>query len=172
MEYWKSEVWSVAPKAVWLLMSLGIVLAAETAAALSLVFLAFTLPWLYNGSASPSLLLPSLVTMLVAPFVGLLVGLPTWWRFVAKPNKITLRRGVVLGALSGVVAHPLMWLCILLPLGLGLIVVIPASILSLVFFGWITAAVGAVAGGLLVYFQRELMRRPGPQDAPVSLAQG
>lgn len=170
MEYWKSEVWPVAPKAVWLLMSLGIVLAAEIAAALSLVFLALILPLAYNGNGSPSLLVPGLVVMLVVPFVGLLVGLPAWWLFVAKPRQLSLRRGVVLGSLCSVVAHPLLWLCILTPLGLGLLVVLPASIMSLIVVGWITVAVGAAAGGLLVYFQRELMRRTGPQGSTAPLA--
>lgn len=172
MRFWKSEVWPVAPKAIWLLMSLGVVLAAEIAAALSLVFLALVLPLLYNGTGSPSLQVPGLVVMLVAPFVGLLVGLPAWWRFVAKPNTITLRRGVVVGALSGLVAHPLLWLCILPSLGFGLILVLPVSALSLIFVGWITAAVGAIAGGLLIRLQRALMGHTGPQNGMVSLSHG
>ena len=47
MGFWQSDVLSVAPKAIWLLMSLGIVLAADIAAALSLAFASLILPPLY-----------------------------------------------------------------------------------------------------------------------------
>jgi hypothetical protein len=169
--FWQTEVLSVAPKGIWLLMSLGIVLAAEVAAALSLVFLTIVLPLSYSGN-SPLVLLGLIFFLVVVPFVGLLAGLPIWWRFVARPRHITRRRGVFLGMLGGIVAHPLMWICILPPLGFDLLLVLPFSLLSLIYVGWITAAVGGIAGGLLLHLQGVLMRRMRPQDGPVSLPNG
>ena len=77
MGFWQSKVLSLAlPKVMWLLMSLGIVLAAEIAAALSLAFLQIVYPsFSFNGG--------SLILFLVSvPLVVLLVGLPAWWLFV------------------------------------------------------------------------------------------
>jgi hypothetical protein len=89
--FWQSEVGSVAPKAIWLLMTLGIVLAAEIAAALSLVFLAVVTnvaPFSFNGYGNPPLVLGVIFFLVVVPVVGLLVGLPTWWRFVLRDPDI------------------------------------------------------------------------------------
>jgi hypothetical protein len=173
MRFRQSELWSVAPTAIWLVMSLGIVLAAEIAAALSLVFVATVFPLSYNGDGAPPLVLLGLIFFLVVvPFVGLLVGLPTWWRFVARPNQITRRRGVLLGMLSGMVAHPLVWICLLPPLGFGLLLIIPASVLSLIYVGWITAAVGGIAGGVLVHLHGALLRRMRQHDGTMSLPTG
>jgi hypothetical protein len=169
--FWHSEVWSVAPKAIWLWMSLGIVLAAEIAAALSLVFLTNVVPLSYNGNGNgnpPLLFFGVIFFVVVVPFVGLLVGLPTWWRFVARPRRLTLWRGIVLGMLSGIVAHPLVWIGLLPALGFGLLLVLPVSVLSLIYVGWITAAVGGIAGGLLVHLQGVLMRRLRLQNGTVS----
>lgn len=133
MGFWQSEVWSVAPMAIWLLMSLGSVLAAEIAAALSLVFLTIVTPLSFNGDGNgklPLLLLGVIFFLVVVPFVGLLVGLPTWWRFVARPRHLTRRHGVFLGMLCGLVAHPLVWICVLPALGFGLLLVLPVSFRS------------------------------------------
>jgi hypothetical protein len=186
---------SAAPKAIWLLMSLGIVLAAEIAAALSLVFVTIVLPLSYSGPGNQLLLPGVLFFLVVVPFAGLLVGLPTWWLFVAKPRHLTLRRGIVLGMLSGLVAHPLVWIGLLLILALvevinltpdfmsslllllpglmsSLVLLLPFSLLSLILVGWITAAVGGIAGGLLVHLQAVLMRRMRQHDGGVTLPHG
>lgn len=181
MEFWQSEVLSVAPKAIWLLMSLGIVLAADIAAALSLVFVAMVLPLSFNGPEILLIVLGLIFFLAVVPVAGLLVGLPMWWLFVARPRRMTRRRGMLLGVLSGLVTHPLVWIgCLLLlsllnvvnllpeltstsplglPVDLPLVLVLPLSVLSLILVGWITAAVGGIAGGLLVHLQLALMRR-------------
>ena len=199
MGFWQSEVLSVAPKAVWLLMSLGIVLAAEIAAALSLVFLTIVFPLSFNGNGNLLLFLGLIFFLVVVPFAGLLVGLPTWWLFVARPRQLTLRRGIFLGMLSGIVAHPLVWICcwlllsllgvinltlhlianlpLVLPFDFPLVLldlplVLPFSVLSLILAGWITAAVGGIAGGLLVHLQAVLVRRMRQQDGIVPLPNG
>lgn len=175
MGFWQSDVWPVAPPAIWLLMSIGSVLAAEIAAALSLVFLTIVTPLSFNGNGygnPPLLLLGVMLFLVVVPFVGLLVGLPTWWRFVARPGHLTRRRGVLLGMLCGIVAHPLVWICLLPALGFGPILVLPVTVLSLIYVGWITAAVGGIAGGVLVHLQAVLTRRMCQQDGQVPQPNG
>jgi hypothetical protein len=195
MESWQSEVFSVAPRATWLLMSLGIVLAAEIAAALSLVFVRIIFPLSFNGGGNALLVLGVIFFLIIVPLAGLLAGLPTWWLFVARPRHITLRRGILLGMLSGLIAHPLVWICCLLLLSLmdairlaphlasnfpsnlpsnlpleptsNLLLALPLSVLSLILVGWITASVGGIAGGLLVHLQGALMRRMRQQDGLV-----
>lgn len=171
MGFWQADVWSVAPTAIWLLMSLGIVFAAEIAAALSLLFLTIVTPLSFNGNP-PLVLLGLIFFLVVVPVVGLLVGLPTWWRFVARPRRFIRRRGVFLGMLCGLVAHPLVWICMLPALGFSFLLVLPVSILSLVYVGWITAAVGGIAGGVLMHLQGVLTRRQRQQDGPVPQPNG
>jgi hypothetical protein len=202
MGFWQSDVLSVAPKAIWLLMSLGIVLAADIAAALSLAFVTSILPLSFTGSGTLLLVLGMIFFLVVVPVAGLLVGLPTWWLFVARPRHITRRRGIVLGMLSGLAAHPLVWIGSLLLVSLvdvfaltnltpphmsslpnppvvppsalpfNLLLVVPLSLLSLTVVGWITAAVGGIAGGLLIHLQVVLMRRMRQQDGIVSPPHG
>jgi hypothetical protein len=74
--------------------------------------------------------------------------------------------------LSGIVAHPLVLIGILPSLGFGLLLVLPLPALSLIYVGWITAAVGGIAGGLLVHLQVLLMRRMRQQDGTVSPSNG
>lgn len=195
MGFWQSDVLSVAPKAIWLLMSLGIVLAADIAAALSLAFASLILPPLsFSGSGTLLLVLGVIFFLVVVPVAGLLVGLPTWWLFVARPRHFTRQRGIVLGMLSGIVAHPLVWIGSVFELTvvelsnltsappssppssppevfvppISLFLVLPLSLLSLTVVGWITVAIGGIAGGLLVHLQVVLMRRLRPQNGLVS----
>jgi hypothetical protein len=74
--------------------------------------------------------------------------------------------------LSGIVAQPLVLIGILPSLGFGLLLVLPFSVLSLIYVGWITATVGGIAGGLLVHLQVVLMRRMRQQDGSVSPSNG
>jgi hypothetical protein len=190
MGFWQSDVLSVAPKAVWLVTSLGIVLAADIAAALSLAFASLILPPLsFSGSGTLLLILGVIFFLVVVPVAGLLVGLPTWWIFVARPRQFTRWRGIVVGMISGIVAHPLVWIGSVFELTLvelsnltsapasnlpsnapssvsevfvppvSLFLVLPLSLLSLTVVGWITVAFGGIAGAVLVHLQVVLMRR-------------
>jgi hypothetical protein len=166
-----SELSNVSPpKVFWLLLSIGIILASEIAAICSII-VSFLPSYIQNLARPPFLsfvgsLSPLLVT---SPFAGLLVGLPCWWLLIERPKRATIRRGVVLGALSSIVAHPLMWtlLTMLSPIlgggwttGSGLLqniqYVIFFSLMGLIYVGWITAAVGGVAGALLIRLRRVL----------------
>jgi hypothetical protein len=157
------------PKVFWPLLSIGIILTSEIAAICSIIV--FFLPsYIQDLARPPSLsfvrsLSPFLVT---PPFAGLLVSLPCWWLLIEKPKYATIRRGVVVGVLSSIIAHPLMWTLVtaLSPiLGGGWAVsgllqniqrVVLFSLGGLIYVGWITAAVGGVAGALLIQLRRVL----------------
>ena len=166
-----SELSNVSPpKVLWLLLSIGIILASEIAAICSIIV--SLLPSYIENLARPPFLSfvgsvsPLLVT---SPFAGLLVGLPCWWLLIERPKRATIRRGVVLGALSSIVAHPLIWTLVtmLSPIlgggwttGSGLLqniqYVVLFSLVGLIYGGWITAAVGGAAGALLIQLRRVL----------------
>lgn len=94
--------------------------------------------------------------------------------------------------LSGLVAHPLVWICCLVLLSLvdvinltphftsnlplipspSLLLALPLAVLSLALVGRITAAVGEIAGGMLVHLQGVFMRRMRQQDDIVSSRNG
>jgi hypothetical protein len=153
---------SFAPgKAVWLLIGVGAVLASMIATVLSLAFVSFvSLTKTYDVG----------IYLASASLAGLLTGLPIWWRFIGRPRYATVGRGVLLGALSSIVAHPLMWgfealFSSLLgadptrTLGLIVFMDIPLSLMSLFYVGWITTLVGGATGGVLMYLQRTLALR-------------
>ncbi|GHO90077.1 hypothetical protein KSF_001250 [Reticulibacter mediterranei] len=150
-------------------LSLGIILAAEIAAIGFLV--PFTFPSYIANLARPSFLsyIGDLLPFLIAaPLVSLLVGLSGWWLIIERSGRITKRRGIVVGVLGGITAHPLIWTFLALfsqPSVFGDVgptpdllqnirLVITYSLLSLIFAGWITAPVGGIAGALLIRCQR------------------
>jgi hypothetical protein len=174
------EVSSLPPgKAMWMLIGIGAVLASEIATVLSLAFLFFwgPAPFILTGMSS------GLVIYLVAaPLACLLAGWLIWWLFILRPRRATVRRGILFGALSSIVAHPLMWGFASLPLGIvgaplmwefppplqwvnhfGMMIrlgeILQFSLGSLLYVGWITLVVGGAAGGLLISFQRTLTQR-------------
>ncbi len=195
MGFWQSEILSVAPRSMWFVTSLGIVLAADIAAALSLAFASLILPPLsFAGSGILLFILGVIFFLVVVPIAGLLVGLPSWWLFVARPRQYTRWRGILLGMISGIVAHPLVWIgadfewtlvelsnlmsapssnlpsnlpsslpAVFIP-PVSLFVVLPLSLISLIVVGWITVAIGGIAGGVLIHLQVVLMRHMRQQD--------
>jgi hypothetical protein len=166
-----SELSNVSPpKVFWLLLSIGIILASEIAAICSII-VSFLLSSIANLARPPFFsfigsVSPLLVT---SPFAGLLVGLPCWWLLIERPKRATIRRGVALGALSSIVAHPLIWTLVTMlspilgggwTIGSGLLqkiqYVILFSLMGLISVGWITAAVGGIAGALLIRLRHML----------------
>lgn len=143
------------PSAIfWPLLELGIVLAADGATALTFRALG---PGMYSNFSS---------LYLAAPIAALLVGLPAWFHCVVVPNCTTIRRGVLVGVISSLIAHPVMWLLLSL---IASFVPQPAgsffsfsmfpfvSVYSLIYGGWVTTPIGALAGMLLIILQRALM---------------
>lgn len=181
MSFGRFEVLPVTvPKNMWLFLILGIILASEIAVALSFAFLL-----LFSHLALDENVLLFLVS---APFVSLLIGLPGWRLFMVKSNHITIRRGVFWGLLSGIVTHPLVLICCTTlssllgrdfiihlivsdPL-LEIVLAVDFSVFSLFYVGWITATVGGITGGLLIYLQIVLVRRTNQQSNHASLTNG
>ncbi|BCL80347.1 hypothetical protein ccbrp13_28120 [Ktedonobacteria bacterium brp13] len=175
-----SEVVSAPPlKTSWWQIGIGAILASEIATALSLAFL-----FLCGGSGAFRLTGTSsglLIYFGAAPLAGLLVGWLLWWLCIQRTGRTTVRRGVVFGALSGIIAHPIMWALASLSIGivgqpfirefsapfqwvnqggwLRLTEILYFSLLSLMYVGWITLLVGGIAGGLLIFFQQAHTQR-------------
>jgi hypothetical protein len=148
-----------------LLISIGAVLASIIAVVLSLAFA----HWVFSTTF---VITPDYV--IVASLTGLLVGFLYWREFNLKPGPITVHRGIQYGILSSLIAHPIMWI---IAQSLSIIIHTPSfgfiqeqnifmyipdlfflSLMSLIFAGWLTTIVGAVAGGLIVYLQRAVAK--------------
>ena len=100
-----------------------------------------------------------------------------WWVAISRPNKPSLWRGVAVGSVGGLLAHPVCWYLLicwnyfLISLSLrsgpslgdspldpleGLPAALVFSLLSVVLMGWFTVAVGALIGGILGYRKARL----------------
>lgn len=171
------EVSSLPPgKAMWMLIGIGAVLASEIAAVLSLAFLSS------QGLFSLTLTSGEGLYLVAAPLSGLLGGLLIWWLSIVRPGRATVRRGVLFGGISSVIAHPLMWEGVALlssltgtdlfgrflgpSMFLDLSLVLSLSLMSLFYVGWITTLVGGATGGVLMYLQHILTLRSRQQGDP------
>ena len=136
-------------------LSLGILLASESAAAPVVIFMVH--------SPAFNLELSGAVAFMVGvALAALLVGLLAWWLFVVKPRHATIPRGILIGAIGSILAHPVMWVII----GFIAILADPShdylgfvpieTIGSLILVGWFTTPIGAGAGALLIWLQRTL----------------
>jgi hypothetical protein len=106
---------------------------------------------------------------LAAPLAAALLGPYLWWRALIKPGRLSVRRGIGVGALGASLAHPVAWYMALVLAFLtgqqtvaGILVTNPMHDLleplflapfSLIYVGWITALVGGVAGGAIALLQ-------------------
>lgn len=142
------------PRIFWPLLGLGIVLAADGATAL--IFHALGL----GANSNLSIL------YLAAPVAALLVGIPAGFHFIVVPNCTTIRRGLLTGIVSSIIAHPVMWmflwiLALFTPqaiITLSLPNLLLEILFSLIYGGWATTPIGALAGLLFIVLQRALMR--------------
>jgi hypothetical protein len=163
MPFFSLEVSSAQPpKGMWLLIGLGAILAADIATVLSLAFLSLVGLSITNWGLG----------LVAAPFAGLLAGWFCWGFFILRPRRATIRRGVFFGALSSMLAHPLLWMFLTPAYMLNgptvetasfflgnLMIHLSVSLFSLLIVGWITTIVGGIAGGLLIYLQCLLTQR-------------
>ena len=106
----------------------------------------------------------------IAGSSGFLTTLLMWRFIVAGAGKSRIGRGLICGIASGVLVHPVCWSLVSAgnslmivtgmssrsPLGEPpftlpheIVAVFSFSILSLLFFGWLTVVAGALTGGLL-----------------------
>jgi hypothetical protein len=154
-------------KAFYPFLIIGIILASEIAAICSINFL-------YHGL---SISWQNWSTILIAaPLAALLVGLPVWSLYVIQAKKVTIKRGIAVGSLCSIAAHPIMWMIISisnfllyifkhqldpnLPSGSGVLI---TTLFSLIYVGWITTIVGGIAGALLICLQHALTLPAEPQ---------
>lgn len=131
----------------------------------------------YAHRAAPAFALAALVALaLVAraevlddPFMALSVALSgalvgaTLWHLLAR-GAVSLRRGALIGAAAGLLAHPPFWLLYTLSkmargreawsLTTLLGALLLFGVMGAVFTSWIIAPVGAAAGALLARWQR------------------
>jgi hypothetical protein len=110
---------------------------------------------------------------LAAPIAAALLGPCLWWWVIIRPDRLSVRRGIGVGALSACLAHPLAWyIALVLAFFMGertlggvtggVTVTNPAQDLgaslilagfSLLYVGWITTLLGGAAGGGIALLQ-------------------
>lgn len=144
------------------------------------------LAWLFVGSAIGQ------DWWVLIPAATIASGATGWvlWTVSAQRGALSERAGALTGALTGALSHPVMWYLSALgdracfeltgsctdsfgrptPVGLsGVLVALGASLVSVLWVGWITVPVGAAAGWLSVVLGRVASRRrspPGSGSAP------
>lgn len=110
---------------------------------------------------------------LLAPASGVasaVLGITLWWWLLDRPNRWTVRRGVIAGTLTATLSHPLTWYLLMVvtwargertSLGeptLTPLEAIPASavfsVFSLLVAGFETLVIGGLCGALIVSFHR------------------
>lgn len=90
---------------------------------------------------------------------ALLLGPYLWWCLIIKPRHLTVKRGIGVGVLGSLLAHPLAWFLTALPsfqtmyFAYYLEMAIPLSLASLILAGWLTALIGGVAGAVVAKLQ-------------------
>ncbi len=129
-----------------------------------------------GGPAGPQEIHRQWEVLALGVLSGFLTSLIVWWAIVARPRKSGVARGVFAGVHCGALVHPVSWtlvsatnsLIILFgksprrPLGEEpltfsheLAGVVGFSVLTFLFYGWLTVAAGALAGGVLGKWQYE-----------------
>lgn len=107
---------------------------------------------------------------LIASLTSALLGPALWWRMIIKPGRLSVRRGIAVGALIGIIAHPVVWYVALAlayftgrstvaatilvtnPLQ-DLLSAVVLAMFSVLFVGWLTALIGGVVGGVISLLQ-------------------
>jgi lysylphosphatidylglycerol synthetase-like protein (DUF2156 family) len=121
---------------------------------------------------------PNLKELALAVVVATIISSPLlWWLFIVRPRRATVRRGVLAGILSVILAVFLMWVIAGLFAGglfqgeetwlnwlfLGLIIVVAVIISPL---GWFLMAIGGSVGGLLALVTRlEILKDTAEEGA-------
>ncbi len=140
------------PRLFWPLLAVGIIIFAEIPTIFALMLM---------GSISGGYVF----FYIAAPLAALLVGLPAWYRWIVMAQRATIKRGLLIGVVCSICAHPVMWVPVLFAQPWSqtgqspvlLIVEAPfMACFSLILVGWITIPFGALAGVLLICLQRAL----------------
>lgn len=106
------------------------------------------------------------VASVVAAF---LTGFGLWYLLLTRHPRPTVKAGALTGGLIGLLAHPLAWYLTILigyvsgqtdslgqptanPLE-GIPMALFYGLMGCLFYGWLTASLGALGGGFIAYFQ-------------------
>lgn len=121
--------------------------------------------------------------LVAAPAAAFVTGTLLWWLCMVRKHRFGTVRGVLTGAIAGVIGHYVCWYFIFAAffacnvitggctdsLGqapINLFYAIPAaavySVFSLIFYGWLTVPAGGLMGGLLAMAHRHAVRRKRP----------
>ncbi len=113
---------------------------------------------------------PNLMAVpLTASVTSAILGSALWWRVIIRPGRLSVRRGIGVGALTAAIAHPVVWYVALVlafltgqqtvvgvqvtnPLQ-DLISAVFLATFSLIFVGWPTVLIGGIAGGVTASLQ-------------------
>ncbi len=101
--------------------------------------------------------------------VSAALGPVLWWWVIIKPDRLRVRRGIGVGALGGILAHPLVLYILFVeayvtrqstpffgnPTNpfLDLISAVLGAVVTVLYAGWITVPIGALAGGVTALLQ-------------------
>jgi hypothetical protein len=144
------------PRPTLFLVGISAALAGGCAALLSLMFVSMTFHSIVSDG--PTIIILSLAATLSAALLGPLL----WWLLIIRPDRLTVGRGVLVGILGSLAAHPLTWFLLLVttqtifnpntafPNAIGgFLWQIPyLSIYSLFLAGWLTTLIGGVVGAV------------------------
>jgi phosphotransferase system glucose/maltose/N-acetylglucosamine-specific IIC component len=106
---------------------------------------------------------------LFAGMASAVLGPAFWWWIIIKPGRLSVRRGILVGALVGIVAHPVVLYAAFVsayfaghqtvmsfqvtnPLR-DLVTAIVVAVFSVIIAGWLTALIGGVFGGVIALLQ-------------------
>lgn len=156
----RSDIWYTL-----LLVGIGGAIAAWVAATLAIRF------YMQRLDNLP----PDMIMLyLAAPLAALLIGPALWWRFLISVDKLSIKRGVLIGLVGSILVHPLTWFFALIFSSLagmrtiagGFILENPFThplelfagsfvyaFFSLLIVGWITVLIGGLLGGLIASLQ-------------------
>lgn len=160
LRFKRSDVW-------YTLFLVGIVAALASFVA---AILAIRLIWATTSPDYGATIRPDYrVLLLAASLASAAIGPALWWWMIIKPGRLSVRRGICVGALAGSIAHPIVWYVALVlafltgqPTVAGILVTNPLqdllsaivlALVSLLFVGWLTALIGGAVGGVIALLQ-------------------
>lgn len=120
--------------------------------AASLAFIvAFVISRLFANWLGPFSFFAGLSALLLGPYL--------WWGLIIKPRRLTVKRGIAVGVLGSLLAHPLAWFLTALTsfqtmyFAYYIEMAFFLSLASLILAGWLTALIGGVAGAVVARLQ-------------------
>lgn len=156
----RSDIWYTL-----LLVAIVAAIASFVAAIIAIRLIWATTPPDYGVTIPPDYK----AILFAAPLASAVLGPSLWWGAIIKPGRLSVRRGIAVGALIGFIAHPVVWYIALVlafltrqptvagaqvtnPL-LDLLTALSLATISLIFAGWLTVLIGGAVGGMIALLQ-------------------